>query len=129
MAKVYAPPEHLPPPVFDWKRPYADYEQKCSAWVQQLRDLAKAQPRAKASDPELIGEVVSFHVADGYAQYLVWATAPTLSLIHLPLGDGYSIPAAHARGLNVADIRDMVAREQRFRELIAQKTADGQAAT
>jgi len=125
MAKIYAPPAHLPPPPFDWKRSYEEYEKQCSAWVEQLRTLAKGQPRPAASDPDLIGEVVSFQVADSHAQYIVWATAPTLALIHLPLGDGYAIPDAHARGLSITDIRAMVLRERRIRELFAQKVPGG----
>ena len=65
-------------------------------------------------------EVLSFGVADSYAHYLVVKRKP-LTLQHIYYMDGYQIPAAHVRGLTLADVDDMLRREKAMRELFASK--------
>ena len=65
-------------------------------------------------------EVLAFGVADGYAHYLVVKRKP-LTLQHIYYMDGYQIPAAHVRGLTVADVDDMIRREKAMRELFSSK--------
>lgn len=50
------------------------------------------------------GCLVRFSVADGAAMYLVRKESP-LVLQHVDLLDGYGLPAAHIRGLRLADIQ------------------------
>jgi hypothetical protein len=72
----------------------------------------------------LTGEVVRFGVADGRAQYMVAkAGRKAAILIHLPLADGYQIPAAHAKGLTDKDLRDQVEGEKRLARLFAAREA------
>lgn len=68
---------------------------------------------------KLTGEVIRFGVGDGYAMYMVMNGT---KIMHLPLGDAWQIPDAHARGLRVAE---EVKRERAWRELFskASKTA------
>lgn len=58
---------------------------------------------------ELIGFIMTFPVGDGYALYRVVSTKP-FKLEHLALGDAYSIPDAHIRGLKLEDAKQ----QQRF---------------
>lgn len=98
--KVYAPPASIPQPGFryeTWQQDEADYKAKLAEHVRKTGWTGK-----------LSGEVVSFPRADGYAQYMVAERAGTMALIHLPLGDAWSIPEAHARGLRKADIVALV---------------------
>lgn len=69
----------------------------------------------------LTGEVVRFPVGDGAAVYMV-AEGSTTFLVHCPIGDAWSIPEAHARGLRKSDIRDMIRREQRMRDLFSRRS-------
>lgn len=62
------------------------------------------------------GEIMRFPVADGYAQYMV-AKARPFTLVHLALGDGWHIPAAHARGLTLADLEDELKRQKFWQEI------------
>lgn len=62
---------------------------------------------------KLTGEIIRFPVADGYAQYMVMDGT---KIMHLPLMDAYSIPAAHARGLRVAE---EVKSQKAFRAIFA----------
>lgn len=116
MATVFSAPEGYDPPVLTGEDFRANtWEDKEDAYIARLSDRAKMN----GTNP-LIGEVVRWQRADGFAQYLVWQTKP-LQLIHLELGDAYSVEDVLIRGLRLADIRAMVAREQRIREFFARK--------
>jgi len=51
---------------------------------------------------EVVGILLAFPVADGYAHYRVSKASP-LTLQHVPYGDAWRISAAHIRGLRKAD--------------------------
>lgn len=53
---------------------------------------------------ELVGFIMSFPIADGYANYRVVSTKP-FEIEHLGFGDCYQIPAAHIRGLCLEDAK------------------------
>lgn len=104
--KVYSIP--IPPPKFSSER--SEYVKAEAAYITAVRDYVRKRKPGNA----LVGEVVKFQVADGYAQYMV---ASGTELIHLELGDAYAIPEAHARGLRLADIKQMIARDKAFAAL------------
>jgi hypothetical protein len=116
MATAYSPPEGFEPPQITLENMRdGSYEREEAAFLERLADRAKMN----GTSP-LLGEVVRWSRADGYAQYMVWQTKP-LQLIHLNLLDGYSIEPALIRGLRVADIRDMVESAARLRALFSRK--------
>lgn len=115
MAKVYKAPLGFEVPEI---HPTSDWQQQEARYVESLATEA----RRHSANNGLVGEVVRFHVVDGYAQYMVWSTKP-LELIHLELGDCWKIPEAHARGLNLTDIRNMVERDKAWAKLMAEKAA------
>ena len=97
-----------------------DYSKSRDEWIadekaaiEKIRDYAKENGIGKT-----VGEEIKFPVADNYARYMV-ANENPLELIHLEIGDGYSIPEAHMRGLNLTDVRGEVERERSIRELFA----------
>lgn len=105
MATILAPPEGFDPPEWDFKKDReanmkaeADYIERLATWLRSTRQ------------GELVGKVVRFPAADSYAQYMVASEKP-LHLVHLPIGDAWQIPAAHARGLRLSDIRALLARK------------------
>jgi hypothetical protein len=67
---------------------------------------------------KLTGQIVRFPVADGAAEYMIMNGT---SMLHLPLGDAWQIPDAHARGIRITDIRNELDRSRKIRELFAQK--------
>jgi hypothetical protein len=111
MATVFQAPIEAPP-LYD----FANYSAACDRYIEQIRDIVKAE----FPDDEYVGEVIKFPVADGYARYMVAQTSP-LELFHLALDDGYQIPKAHERGLDMDDVRAEVAHERRLREYFANK--------
>ena len=87
------------PPAFNPDLPLNERHDADWAWIAKVQALAKAQ----ADNPDVVGELVSFPVADGYANYVVWRAKP-LRLVHLPVGDAWRIDDATARGLRLSDL-------------------------
>lgn len=119
MATIYRAPIDAP----EWQ-PRGNHEDY-GTWVRRMQDAEReyverlqAMARARGNGDDLIGEIVKYTVADGYAQYVVWNTKP-LQLVHIETGDSYAIPPAHARGLRLADIRENIAWERKWRNLVA----------
>jgi hypothetical protein len=95
----------------DWKA-FFDRENKA------LKDLQTAS--TNLPEGEIVGGLVKWQVADGYAYYLVTKASP-LTLQWVPFCDDYQVPAALIRGLRKADIIDMLNRERRIAELFGGK--------
>lgn len=63
----------------------------------------------------LTGEVASFGVADGYAQYMLGDKGRSGILIHLDIGDGYQFP--YVERLTKADIVQSINRDKNMRAI------------
>lgn len=121
MAKVYAPPAGFDPPDFEDSLVDGRYDMKLDDQLHNdYFDRLSAEAK-RLNSGDLVGEMIHFPVADGAAQYMVWKQKP-LQLIHLPVHDAWQIPEAHARGLNVTDVRAMVQSDKRLAELFGRKT-------
>ena len=107
MAMVYSPPDEFddPPDLADYVGPEmvqaGDYFEACQQWTDRLAEWCRANTDV---EDELIGHVYTSPVADGKAMYMVCEVRP-LTLIHLPLGDAWTLPPPHERGLTVSDVR------------------------
>lgn len=111
VATVYSPPSSVPLPDFDQflrSGPNGSFDDAGydKAWEDAIAKLA-ALARQNDSAGDLVGQIISFPVADGAAQYMVWKQKP-LQLIHLPIGDAYQADAATTRGVRISDIRRQV---------------------
>jgi hypothetical protein len=116
MATVYAPPEGFTPPTFNLD----DFRSGAfEAAEQDYLDRLAARCQANGTSP-LLGKVVRWQRADGYAEYMVWTTSP-LALLHLPLGDAWQVEDALIRGLRVSDVRAMVERDSALNALFGRK--------
>ena len=86
--KVYACPAELPEPETDYK----NYDRvKEAAKIDAHKAALKAWLKNAGYTGKRTGETVRFHVADGYAEYMMGDGRKTI-LIHLPYYDGYSYP-------------------------------------
>jgi hypothetical protein len=92
-----------------------DYSEGWQQREQDALDAAAKSARSKA-EGEFVGEILRWQRADGYAVYMVVKQKP-LTLAHVGVGDAYSIEPALIRGLNLADVREMVIRERKIREM------------
>lgn len=97
----------VPGPWEDWSNGMAVQSEA----MKRLQDHANSLP-----DGEVVGALIKFQVADGYAIYRVEKAKP-LTLAHVPFCDGYRIADAHIRGLNLADVKALVAGERRMASL------------
>ena len=115
MAKLYALPEEVGP-CPQWSND-GTYVNRVDAWEQRIADWC----RARGHSGDLIGKVIRFSVADGYARYIVVTQKGGLGLANTGEGDGYSIHPATIRGLRVSDVRSMLKREEALRALFSKK--------
>ncbi len=114
MAKIYSPPAIIPVPKYDWKdKMVENYNKAEKTFIDNLTKFAK---RRKKGD--LIGKVIKFPVADGYALYMVAGLKP-VELIHLPLLDAYQ--SEFAELMTAAKIKEMVERDEKMAELFSKK--------
>jgi hypothetical protein len=79
--------------------------------------MRKLEAKSAALPEDVIkGRLIRFQVYDGYAHYQVSKLRP-LTLRHIDYCDGYAIPGPYLRGLTLADVKNMVAREVMFSRL------------
>lgn len=112
MATVFAPPKDMPEPpgIMDYMeperaRPNLEGLRKAEGeWVERLAEWCRSHTD---SSSDLVGEVIHIPWGDGAALYMVFRTKP-LQLIHLPIGDAWSVPDYMTRGLRVSDLKRMV---------------------
>jgi hypothetical protein len=101
-----------PVPGFAWNiEGGRQYFERTKKKLQELIDKA-----SQLRDQQVVGAVLRFPIADGYAFYLVTKERP-LTLKHIPVGDAWEIPDAHMRGLTKKDILLHAKRERRLAEL------------
>ena len=81
------------------------------------------QARSDGLPPgEVVGGLIKFQVADGYAVYIVTKAAP-LTLTHVPFGDAYQVHDALIRGLRRADVLASLERDRKLSAIFAKKKA------
>jgi hypothetical protein len=112
MATAYRAPEGYEAPVISYRDDWQAIE---ASYLERLAALCREQ-----GSSDLLGEVIRFPYADGYAQYMVYSTSP-LQLIHLEIGDAWSIDQAHIRGLRGSDVREKVEHERRLKAALSER--------
>jgi hypothetical protein len=117
MATIYATPEGYDAPTIDayfvdGKFDLEEMKRVEDEFIDNLRQWCKDH-----GNGPLCGEIYRHNVADGFAQYMVFAHKPRFSLIFMPLGDAYQLPEAHERGLRVSDVKRSIAFRNLFAEL------------
>ena len=93
-AKIFASPKSIKLPVLNFSgenlnEKVKDYNKDCDRYRNELKEILLKRKQGKN-----IGEIISFPVADGAAEYMVASLRP-LELVHLPLGDAWSFQYAH----------------------------------
>lgn len=90
---------------------FAVYDKRSSAFLDKLEAESNGLP-----DGEVVGALLRFPRADGYAMYRVTSANP-LKLQHIPYGDAWRADAATIRGLRLADVQEMVRRNKAFADI------------
>lgn len=83
--------------------------------IARLRKTSAALPEG-----EIVGGLIKFQIADGYAHYLVTKASP-LTVQWVPYCDNYQASAPTIRGLNKADIQQMLGWERKLDSLFGGK--------
>lgn len=102
-------------PVIDWRA--TDINSAMAAHEDALADLQAASD-ALAGTRTIVGRLIKFQVADGYAIYRVESAKP-LTVAHVRFGDCYSVSNTMIRGLNVTDVRRQLEASDRLRAIFS----------
>lgn len=97
MAKQYQAP--IDAPEFNVETYEADEEKYIADLRKWLTD--------NGYTGKYVGETVQFPYADGYAVYMIASLKPA-TLVHVPIGDAWHLPAAHIRGLTAKELKAQV---------------------
>ncbi len=89
MATIYAVPDDVKVPIFNWKdREAGEADEK--RFIDEMVAFVK---NYHPDGGEHIGKTIKFPWADSYAIYMIASMKP-LQLVHLPLGDAWEYPMA-----------------------------------
>jgi len=94
-AKIYSAPKSIKQPIFNYtgkenyNKVFKAYRKDETRYCEKLREMLLARKKGKN-----VGEIISFPVADGAAEYMIASLRP-LELVHLPLGDAWDFQYAH----------------------------------
>lgn len=125
LKNIYATPESLPEPEFGdfmnkgdghrfdntgYFEAIKNHRKELAEWCQQQHRNAGGRAN------KLIGKTIAFPIADGRAEYMIYSTSP-LQVIHLNYGDGYQASDITMRGLRLADVKQMVAQDEKLAEI------------
>lgn len=110
MAVLDKKPYPFPAPDRQWSRRGPQ-----DAAMEKLQDISNA-----LRPGQIVGGLVSFPAADGYAIYVVTKEKP-LTLAHVPFGDGWTVSDAHIRGLRRSDIEVLLERSRAMQRLFGGK--------
>jgi hypothetical protein len=98
---------------------FVDGEDTTELLVRQENGVAALSKAFKlAGNGDLAGEEVAWQRGDGYARYLVVREKP-LQLMHLAIGDAWSVEEALIRGLRKKDVRELVRRRKALDSIFA----------
>lgn len=121
MATAYRPPEDIKFPPFDaffdedGKFDYEKHREAENAYIETLAAEARQN-----GDSDLLGEVVKWQRGDGYAMYMVWNIKP-LELVHIEIGDGWTVEEPLMRGLRLSDVKEMIEHDRKMAEIFAKR--------
>lgn len=115
MGKIFKAPSSIPMPNWDYKKTYEENVLEENKYLETLKQvLVSRKPKQK-----LVGEIIKFPVADGYAQYMVASLTPGVELVHIALGDAWDFDYAHR--LTKRDIEEKIQNQKLLEELFKKK--------
>ena len=94
---------------------FDDHFKRTDAALHQLCDVSE-----NLKPGEIVGAILRFPCADGYAMYRVSKEKP-LTLQHIPYGDRWQVDPALIRGLRRVDVERMVEQNRRVSSIFAAK--------
>ncbi|MCL4682393.1 MAG: hypothetical protein KJZ92_14125 [Rhodocyclaceae bacterium] len=116
MATLVATPKAIAE-ALEWRKgeDYTTYDKRSGEAFAKLQAENDALPEG-----EVVGALIQFPRADGYATYRVASKKP-LKLQHIPHGDAWHADPATIRGLRLEEVQRMVAGRRRLRDMFASR--------
>jgi hypothetical protein len=92
MAKIYDIPGNIKVPEIKFDNfNLKEYQNDIERFYKEVKEALMAD----GYNEEHLGEVISFPVADGKAEYMVFSLEPIVQLVYLPIGDAWEFEYAH----------------------------------
>ena len=85
-----------------------------------FEELQKKSSAVNIDKGEVVGILLQFPIADGYACYVVSKARP-LTLQHVPISDAWQIPMAYLRGIRKNDVLLQAHRRREIAKLFSKK--------
>lgn len=111
-ATIYNVPDGIKVPELNFQN-IPQYQKDCELFLRQLKVFARNRNKGK-----LVGEIIQFPVADGYAQYMVAGLRP-VELIHIPLWDAWDFQYAHL--MTAKEIQEKINGQKALEKLFKRK--------
>ena len=89
-------------------------------WLSRTDAMFDELERRSSLGGGIVGKVISFPHADGYAHYIVVKESP-LTVASIPVGDRWQVSGIMIRGLRKADVEAMVRRDAAMKSLFKRK--------
>jgi len=112
MATIFSAPKSIPIPELDFQD-FDGYLKKCEQFKADLKALVQSHDKGKH-----VGEIISFPVADGNAEYMVVNMKP-LRLVHIPLMDAYEFQ--YVNRLTAKDVVEKIEQQKALEALFSRK--------
>jgi hypothetical protein len=116
MAEVYNVPSELKIPNLDFRN-IKQYNEDCDKFKTDLKNLLIEKFKRTG---ENVGEIISFPVADGHAEYMVAGMKP-VELIHIPLWDAWEFQ--YANRLTAKDVQEKINQRKALEKMFADNKA------
>jgi hypothetical protein len=97
-----------------------DTDYSLSDWREREAARLEAISQKYATGDGVSGEFLRFPRGDGYAVYVVVRAKP-LTLVHVKIGDAWTIEGYAIRGLRLSDVQALIERRRRVAELFGEK--------
>ena len=111
-ATIYNVPDGIKVPELNFQN-IPQYQKDCELFLRQLKVFARNRNKGK-----LVGEIIQFPVADGYAQYMVAGLRP-VELIHIPLWDAWNYQHVHL--MTAKEIQEQIDGQKALKKLFGGK--------
>lgn len=116
MAKVFRAPDHI--------KDTTDFRASGQSWQASLQkyDDDLKEYCLKHGEGKYRGKIISTHVCDGSARYMIFGTKGGVKLIHINTMDGYRAEPAWERGITLGEIKARLTLDEKLAKLFGEQS-------
>jgi len=101
--------------------PKPEIENTRERFMKEYKIIDELADRTLSAEPgTVVGCLIKFPIADGFAYYLVKKARP-LTLQWIPFGDAWEIPGPYLLGLNLTDVKNILDSARKLHKILNKK--------